>query len=192
MVARVFVIPSLLVTASFAQEVRYQYDRSVNFSKYKTYKWVNVRDSDDLGPLADQQVKRSIESSLAKKGMAKVEGEAELLVAYQTAINHEKQFSSDTDRVGSDWAYSPGWGKSAFDRSTTGQTTTVHIGAIGLDLYDAGKQQLIWRGEVSKALNPQTKPDERNKNLEKALTKLLKDYPPHVKHKMNPNDQTAQ
>jgi hypothetical protein len=64
---------------------------------------------------------------------------------------------------------------------TTGQTATIHVGAIDLDMYDAAKKQLVWEGLVSKAIDPKAKPDKQQKNLEKAVEKLLKNYPPPQK-----------
>jgi hypothetical protein len=64
---------------------------------------------------------------------------------------------------------------------TTGQTSTIHIGSLGLDMYDPARKQLVWRGMASKTLDPKAKPDKRTKNAHKAVAKLLKNYPPQVK-----------
>jgi hypothetical protein len=48
-------------------------------------------------------------------------------------------------------------------------------------MYDATKQNLVWRGLVSKTLDAKAKPEKQQKNLNKALTKLFKNYPPQVK-----------
>jgi hypothetical protein len=61
---------------------------------------------------------------------------------------------------------------------STGTTSTIHIGEVGLDMYDAAKKQLVWRGTASKTLNPKAKPDKRQKNIDKGVVKLLKNYPP--------------
>jgi hypothetical protein len=180
-----FIVPlSLLATCGFAQDVRYNYDRSTDFSKYKTYKWVEIKDAGRLSQLADQQVKSAIDAELSKKGLVKVDGDSDLRVGYQPAIQQEKQFNSYSSGFGPSWGYGAGWGRGygGFESSTTtGQTSTIHIGAVGFDVYDAGKQQLIWRGEVSKTLDPKAKPDKQQKNLAKAVAKLLKNYPPPVK-----------
>lgn len=182
--AGIFVCISLFVGSGLAQDVRYNYARDVDFSRYHTYEWVTIEDAAHLGQLADQQLKSAINAELSRKGLVKVDGNADLLLAYQAAIHQEKQFTAYTSGFGPSWSYGPGWGYSGFSSATTtGQTTTIHVGAIGLDIYDAGKHQLIWRGEASKTINPKAKPDKVQKNLEKAVTKLLKNYPPPVKNK---------
>jgi hypothetical protein len=45
-------------------------------------------------------------------------------------------------------------------------------------MSDATKQVLVWRGVASKALDPKATPEKRQENLNKAVAKLMKDYPP--------------
>ena len=61
---------------------------------------------------------------------------------------------------------------------TTGQTSTINIGQLALDMYDSAHHDLVWRGVASKTLDTKAKPDKREKNLRKAAAKLLKNYPP--------------
>jgi hypothetical protein len=64
---------------------------------------------------------------------------------------------------------------------TTGQTSTIYVGTLALDMYDASKKELVWRGMATKTLDPKAKPEKREKNLNKAIAKLLKKYPPEQK-----------
>jgi hypothetical protein len=65
--------------------------------------------------------------------------------------------------------------------TTTGQTTTIYIGQLALDMYDSANRDLVWRGVASKTLDPKAKPEKQEKNLKKAVAKLLKNYPPGKK-----------
>jgi hypothetical protein len=58
------------------------------------------------------------------------------------------------------------------------RTAVAAGGTVGLDFCDAGAKQLIWRGSASKTLDENAKPEKRRKNLDKAMAKLLKNYPP--------------
>jgi hypothetical protein len=64
---------------------------------------------------------------------------------------------------------------------TTGETSTIYIGQISLDMYDPAQKQLVWRGSASKSLNTTAKPEKQKKNLDKAMAKLLKNFPPPLK-----------
>ncbi len=61
------------------------------------------------------------------------------------------------------------------------QTTSIYVGQLALDMYDSANKTLVWRGVVTKTLDTKAKPEKQSKNLDKALGKLLKNYPPRVK-----------
>jgi hypothetical protein len=183
---KLFVFPLVLVLAgastALAQDVRYNFDKEANFAAFKTYKWVNLKGAAKLTDLTDRQIKSAIDVELSKKGLAEAEGDkADLLIGYQAAVDQEKSFTSyDTG-----WGYGPGWYGGGWygggGGMTTGQTSTIFIGQLALDVYNSAPQTLVWRGVVSKTLDAEAKPEKQQKNLAKAVAKLLKNYPPPVK-----------
>jgi len=177
------ILPVLLIsTAVFAQDVRYNFANEQDFSKYKTYKWVPIKDAQQLNQLADQQLKTTVDAELAKKGLSKSENDnADLYIGYQVALNQEKQFTS----FDSGWGYGPGWGGGWYGAGGGGMSTTtsstINIGSVDLDMYDPAAKKLVWRGTASKTIDPKAKPEKRQKNLQKGVAKLLKNYPPPPK-----------
>jgi len=166
------------------QDVRYNFDRNADFSKFKTYKWVALKDAQKLNDLVDQQVKATVEAELARKGLSRVEDDsADLYVGYQAAVGQEKEFTS----YSSDWGYGGGWyrggwyGPMGGMSTTTGQTSTIYKGQLAIDMYDSANHTLVWRGLGSKTIDPKAKPDKQQKNLQKAVAKILKNYPPGKK-----------
>jgi hypothetical protein len=92
----------------FAQDVRYNFDKDTDFSKFKTYKWVTIKDSDHLNELTEKQITAALDAELAKKGLTKTDADnADLYIGYQTAVGSEKQFNS----YSSGWGTGPGWGR---------------------------------------------------------------------------------
>jgi Domain of unknown function (DUF4136) len=174
----------LRVTPAVAQDVRYDFDRDKNFSKYKTYKWVAIKDAERPDDLTAKQVVTAVDAELATKGLTKTDSEtADLYIGYQTAIGAEKEFTS----YNSGWGYGPGWGAGWYgyggmsSTTTYGSTSTVYVGQLDLSMYDSAQKELVWRGIASKTLDPKAKPDKKQKNIMKAVRKLLKNYPPSVK-----------
>jgi len=51
---------------------------------------------------------------------------------------------------------------------------------LALDIYDSKNHHLVWRGVASKTINPKAGPDEQQKNLGKAIARLMKNYPPQT------------
>ena len=174
----------LVATVAFSQDVRYNFDKNADFSKFKTYKWVNLKDAAKVNDLVAKQITDTIDAELATKGLTKVDDDsANLYIGYQAGIGTEKQFTS----YSSDWGYGGGWyrggwyGGAGGMSTTTGTTDTIYIGQLALDMYDSSNKDLAWRGVASKTIDEKAKPEKQQKNLAKAVKKLLKNYPPPVK-----------
>ena len=94
------------VITAVAQDVRYNFAQDEDFSKYKTYKWVDVKGVDHADPLTEKQIMAAIDGALATKGLQKTDSDtADLYIDIQTAISTEKQFTS----YNTGWGYGPGW-----------------------------------------------------------------------------------
>ncbi len=172
----------LVISCAFGQDVRYNFDKDINFSKFKTYKWVILKDAPTANDLVTKQLKDAVDAELATKGLTKIDDDtANLFIGYQAGVGQEKQFTS----FSSDWGYGGGWYRGGWyspgGGTTTGSTSTIYIGQLVLDMYDSANRDLVWRGVASKTLDSKAKPDKQQKNLAKAVKKLLKNYPPAVK-----------
>jgi hypothetical protein len=161
-----------------AQDVGYNFDSQADFSRFRTYRWVNIPGGQKLDSLVDSQLRQAFETELAKKGLTRSDSEtADLYVGYQVAIGQEKQLNTyDTG-----WGYGPGWRYGGGTGMTTSTTSTIYVGSIAFDMYEAPKKQLVWRGTATKTVDPTAKPEKRQKNIQKAVAKLLKNYPPKPK-----------
>ena len=165
---------------ALAQDVRYNFDKEANFSTFKTYKWVVIKGAQQLSDLADRQVKAAVDAQLGKKGLTKTDADtADLYIGYQAAVGQEKQYTSfDTG-----WGSGPGWGGGWYGGGygggmSSGTTSTIYVGQLALDMYSPSPKKLVWRGVASKTLDPKAKPEKQQKNLAKAVQKMLKNYPP--------------
>ena len=177
------------VTTTVAQDVRYNFSSSSDFTKYKTYKWVDLKGVDHANEITEKQIKEAIDTTLATKGLQKVDSDtADLYIDIQTAVSTEKQFTS----YNTGWGYGPGWGGGWYgygygyrggmtSTTTTVSTSTIYIGQLVLDMYDSANKDLVWRGTASKTIDPKAKPEKQQKNITNAVTKLLKNYPPEKK-----------
>jgi Domain of unknown function (DUF4136) len=167
---------------AIAQDIRYDFDKGKDFSKYKTYEWVPIKGADEPDELTAKQITGAIDAELASKGLTKTDSDnADLYIGYQTAIGTEKQFTS----YNTGWGYGPGWGGRWYGAggmgTTYGSTSTVYVGQLDLSMYDSAQKELVWRGVASKTLDPKAKPEKKQKNITKAVQKLLKKYPPPPK-----------
>ena len=159
--------------AAMAQDVSYNFAQGTDFSKFKTYKWVNIPGAEAPNQLLDQQIKQSIDSQLAAKGFVKTDADtADLYVGYQVSISQQQQWNA-YGMGGMGWRMGGGM--------ATATSSTIQIGTLGFDVYDQSGKQLIWRGSATKTLNPPKDPEKKQRNLDNAVAKLLKNFPPPVK-----------
>jgi hypothetical protein len=117
----------------------------------------------------DAEIKMAVDAQLAKKGLEKIDGTAGLTITYQVAIEKELQWNS------------LGTGASSWAGIATATNGPIGVGTIVLDFYDPAAKQLVWQGQAIKTLDPQSSLNKNQKNLDKAMKKLLKDFPPKAK-----------
>ena len=63
----------------------------------------------------------------------------------------------------------------------TTTSSTIKVGTLVLDIYDAQAKKLVWRGDATKTLNPSKDPQKNQQRLQQAMESLLKNYPPRAK-----------
>ncbi len=172
----VFLLFALGASDAAAQDVTYNFDRDTDFAHFKSYKWVSIKNAQQVDDLTARQITAALDAELAKRGLGKTEADnADLYIGYQTAIGEQKQWNA----YSTGWGAGPGWGGGTGMGTAT--SSTIRVGQFDLDMYDSANKRLVWRGTVTKTLDPIAKPDKRQKNLQKAVAKMLKNYPPKKK-----------
>ncbi len=157
-----------------AQDVQTNFMPGTDFSKFKTYKWVNIEGAQTANQIVDAQIKQAVDGQLATKGFTKTDADtADLYVGYQVAVTQQKEWNAYGMGGGPRWGGGFGGGGMA-----TATSSTISVGTLAVDFYDPNPKQLVWRGTATKTLNPSKDPQKNQNNLNKAVAKLLKDFPP--------------
>jgi len=168
----VFVAALVVCSLAVGQDVKTNYIPGTDFSKFHTYKWVTVEGGQHPNQIVDQQIKQAVDAQLAQKGLTKSTGDtADLAVGYQVAVDQEKQWNAYG--TGGGWRMGGGMG--------TATSSTINIGTLVLDMYDPSNKQLVWSGRATKTVEPSKNPEKNEEHLNKAMEKLLKDFPPKQK-----------
>jgi hypothetical protein len=160
----------LLITSMLAaQDVRYNFMPGTDFSKFHTYKWVVVPNATYPNQIVDTQIKDAINSQLSAKALTLTDSDkADLYVAYQTSVDQQKQWNAYG--MGGGWRFGGGMASAT--------SSTIDVGTLVVDMYDPSTKQLVWTGRATKTLNPSSNQEKNQKNLNNAMAKLLKNYPP--------------
>jgi hypothetical protein len=159
-----------LTTISLGQDVHYNFMPGTNFAKYRTYKWVVIPNSQQLNQIQEAELKQAVDEQLSAKGFTKTtDDKADLYLGYQVSVDQEREWNAYG--MGGGWRFGGGMG--------TATSSTIAVGTVALDFYDPATKQLIWRGEATKTLDPSSNQEKNQKNLDKAMQKLLKNFPPN-------------
>ena len=169
---RIVAVALLLFLAgrgAMAQHVVYNYMPGTDFSKYHTYKWVDIPSNVHPNQIVAQEIRDAVNNALAAKGFTlATDDKADLNVGYQCSVDREREWSA--------WGMGGGlrWGGGM----ATAQSSVITNGMLAVDFYDPTSQQLIWRGTAAETLNPSGNPQKDMERLNKAVNKLLKHFPP--------------
>ena len=155
----------------YAQDVTSEAMPGTDFTKFKTYKWVAIEGAQHTDQIVDAQITQAIDAQLAAKHLTKTtDDNADLYVGYQVAVKQERQWNA---YGGGGLRFGGGMGSAT--------SSTLSIGTLALDMYDQVAKQLVWKGMVTNTLDSNPTPQKRQKNIDKAIAKLLKDFPPKAK-----------
>ena len=166
---------------AMAQKTSYDFDKSANFAGFKTYA---LKDGTKVGqPLIDDRIVNAIDTELAAKGLTKSD-KPDVFVVYHVAFDKQKDISTFSSGYGGGygaygWGYGGAWAGGGGSSTTT--VRDILVGTLVIDIADATKGQMAWRGMGVKEVNTQAKPDKRDKSINNAVKKIFKNYPPKVK-----------
>ena len=162
-------IALLFATASFAQQVKTDYDRGANFSQYKTYSWEKIQTQD---PLWVGRIKEAVNAALTAKGLTPVQSGGDIAIVAMETTQNQQTLDTFYNGFGGGrrWGGFGGFG----DATTT--VETYKVGTLVVDLFDAKTEKLLWRSSSTDTLSD--KADKNTKNLDKGVNKMFQHFPP--------------
>jgi hypothetical protein len=170
-----FVLLVGLVALSCSARVNFDYDKSADFSSFETFAWhegqQTIKEED---PLGHQRVMDAVDREMSAKGLRKVSSSPDVYVTYNAEDN--EQVRMDTTHMdygfGDDWYWGGGMGMG----SSTTQVRTYLEGTLVVDIWDAKKKQLVWRGIGTETVSDN--PESNAKKIDKVVADMFKRYPP--------------
>jgi hypothetical protein len=165
--ARMFVV---LIAFSFAQvalaSVSVDYDKTVDFSSLRTYAWLEGTPA--RSPLVQKRIVSAVEKELQARGLTRVSGKADLLIATHASARGEKRVDVDNLGYGYSWR---GW------ETTTVNVREVLVGTLLVDLVDGTSNDLVWRAVATETFTGNLTPEKLDKRINKVVHKIFKKYP---------------
>lgn len=173
-------IASLSVGVACAQKVKVGYDKSADFSRFKSYT-IERPAVDPPRPLLYANVVGAIQNELDAKGLANKTADGDLMVVLSGGLDYGLNSLSMSDSCANCKA------PLRDPMEWTGDTTPPGVvsspmpqGTVEVTFIDRSSNKVVWSGMVTQKLNP----DKKQQSLEKsgaAIKKLLMGFPPKNK-----------
>ena len=148
---------ALMTHTMSAQAVKVNWRTRAPFGDYKTYAWIFTQNQENS--FYRQFVREYVDQELQKKGLMKISSpdRADLKVAYQFTTQELMDATTTSDGFG--WG---GWGGGMGPDISTTEERPRTIGILTVDLADAKKNELVWRGQATEhSLAKNQKGDEK-------------------------------
>lgn len=149
------------------------YKPGTDFSQYKTFDFKGVDDIKNA--ILVERIESALAGQLTAKGLTRNSANPDLWVVPHPRLSKQTQINT----YNSGWGYGYGWrGYGGGMGTTTSTVEEIPVGTLVVDLVDVKAKELVWRGTASDTLKENATPEEREKNLNAAMTKLFEGFPP--------------
>ena len=162
---------AVLAGCAGAPQYHYAFDPEFRFTPPRTYAWYDDPDfqmpggsSIVDGRFVDENVRRAIDETMKKKGVQPAASGAtpDIYVSYTT----QSAGVASQDRFGAyHWWSGTVWAGTKYQKA----------GTLWIDIRDSS-HKLVWRGLKTAIVG--TNPDAMRRDIEKAVSELLAEYPP--------------
>lgn len=160
-----------------APDTRVDYDKSVDFSVYRTYGFPEETGTDRGGysTLVTSYFKSAVSSAMEARGYQYSEKHPDLLVNFfmntRERTEIRPRMSSGYGYYGYRYGLYNAWPMYEDDR-----TVTYKIGTINVDIVDAEKKQLVWEG-ISEGRVSKEAMENPKVTINGVVTELMRQYP---------------
>lgn len=161
----------LLAASAFSQTVKTDFDPNADFTKYRTYAWKGAAPASETpannNTLVDERVHNAVNGQLAMKGMSEDPQNPDFFVTF--FVGQRERTEIDTFGYASAPRWRAGWGDV--------MVRNHREGTLVIDIIDAKTGRLAWRAYCTDTV---TDPKHLEKQINKAVEKAFKKYPPDL------------
>lgn len=164
----------LFLMSCVSTNITYDYDRQINFSEFKTYKWIKDEiPGDQLNTygFVKKAVISAINRQLKEKGyILKETGDTDFSIAVH-ATTKQNVVVTNNPSFG---YYRPWWGP----YGNMVDVNTYTEGTLAVDIIDVKDNELAWRGLITKVVDNFRNDEKGQAIVNEYIAKLLVNFPP--------------
>ncbi len=168
----VWTLSIIFLMASCNVKVNSSYDKTQDFTSYKSFCWLNGCEFTYTGPtylndsLLQEKIKDAIVAEMQSKGIVRDDNNPDLLIDFHITLENESSIiyhHTDDDR-------------NEFQPFPNQEVINYLKGTIVIDMVDKSHAKMVWRSEAIGYMD--VHPDLSEKNIRKGIATALKKFPP--------------
>ena len=176
----------LLLSSCSPLDAIYDYDKSVDFSQFKTfsfYPW-DWKNGFQINEYDKQTILMALQSELEKKGYKYQKEGGEMEVSIFITLEGKTSYEAYTNHYGGWAGYGGGWGYTGFgygygygpgDSSTRVTQRNYNKGTLIIDVFRVADKKLIWQGIGSREVENNL--EKRDRMLPKNVKQIMTKFP---------------
>ena len=172
-----------LVMPVLGQKVNVGYDKSIDFSHYKTYTRPEPTNP-PARPYLYMTIAGAIDDELKAKNLGKIETGGDLLLLCAGGVDFGLNTPAGAPLTSSLSGPPPAIDATMWTGAGGGKPSLmapyVAAGTLSLTFVDSNTHKIVWSGTVSEKLDNENK-EKSLKKADKAVVKLLSEFPPKKK-----------
>ena len=163
------------------------YDKEVDFSKYKTFEYYGWEEESDkiLNRFDKERIEAAFGEEFRKRGLKFVEGNGDMVVSLFIVAEKKTSTTAYTNHYGAGgygyggggWygGYGGGYGMGMGTSTTTYSENDYLVGTLVVDVFDKAEKKMIWQSVGQKTVDDN--PNTREKNSAKVAAAIMKPFP---------------
>jgi len=161
-------------------KVSSDYDRSADFTAYKTFSMYDLKTTGGVNQLNKDRITKYIKAEMKNRGFKENNSNPDLMVNAVTVIKDKRSLVARSDFYGYGGFYRPyTYWRAPASANTTVSTYEYKDGSLVIDVVDAKTRKMIWEGTANAQFD--RKPQNPEEAISKTVSKIMEEFPVTLK-----------
>lgn len=167
----IFLFLVALTAACSSVKVTYDYDKTTDFNKYKTYAYTEDAQKLGVGDLNRNRIIAAVDAEMTARGMTKSDSPDALIDLIVKTKERTEATTTNTGGYYGRYRFAGGFG------TTQTNYNTYVDGTLFINAIDKSSEKIVWQGRGTKTIDEDASPEKREKNINYAVKSIFYNYP---------------
>jgi len=172
---------TLVAACSSGPKIQTDYDRTVDFSQFKTYGYFSPMgiENPNYSSILGQMFRNAIDAEMQPRGYVKSDN-PDILINVSARLQDKTRVTTTADPMyGGYYGYRGGlydpWGGYGYGTST--HVSQYTEGTVNVDMVATQQKRMIWEGDAIGRVNEKDSNDRLRADIQSGVTEMFKGYP---------------